>query len=450
MEIPFACISLYTDDSPIQHLPTVKEADEKPGLRELDDHHARPLNANGVPQNLKKSKKNADFDDDDLDLYGDALALDENGEEEPVKTLFEEEDEKEKLSDIDEDKKREASIRHWCFVVDDVGTLRIFSVPDLVERFVYYNFRLAPRFVYDHVQLPDDLETENYPIQIDEIVVVNLGSDPYRLYPYVVSRTNKFDVYIHKIIPSIEHTPGTSDDRLSIRMVRIEHDTISREPQAYADAEGDKLNPIEPLSEPPTFTKKRNLIPFDKIGVDGVQLYAGIIVTGARPLWIMMAHSGIREGTSFMIQDGYEEKAMPSAPMNSSNAIRVHPMFVDGPLTTFAPIHNVNIPFGFAYINEKGLFRLCQLPPHFAYDRDWPVCKVPLGRSPQKIAYHPVSETYVLATSSPSVFEIDKARYKAAVAAGVIADGEELPDSEKKVSDIQDVIEVRGLLFLFL
>ena len=47
------------------------------------------------------------------------------------------------------------------------------------------------------------------------------------------------------------------------------------------------------------------------------------------------------------------------------------------------------------------------------------------------------------------MFEIDKARYMAAVAAGVIADGEELPDSEKKVSGILDVIEDRGENFFW-
>ncbi len=106
MEIPIACISLYTDDSPVQHMPTVSEADARPGARETDDHHSRPLNANGVPFTPMKKKKIDDFDDDDMDLYGEALALDENGEEEPTKTLFEEEDEKEKLSDIDENKTR--------------------------------------------------------------------------------------------------------------------------------------------------------------------------------------------------------------------------------------------------------------------------------------------------------------------------------------------------------
>jgi cleavage and polyadenylation specificity factor subunit 1 len=293
--------------------------------------------------------------------------------------------------------------------------------------------------------MPDDLERGNYPLQIDEIIVNNLGSDPYRTYPYLIARTNKFDVFIYRIIPTSEHSIDTNGERLSIRLVRIDHNYISREPQSYADAEGDKLNPIESSSQPPSFIKKCHLVPFDRVGVESHQLYAGVVVTGARPLWIMMAHSGVREGPEFVIQEGVEDAVYQAAPLNSSNALRVHPMSVDGPLASFTQLHNINIPFGFAYINEKGLFRICQLPPHFSYDRDWAVCKIPLGRSTQKVAYHSFSETYVLATSTPTVFEIDRARYMAAVAAGVIADGEELPDAEKKVSGVQDVIEVRGL-----
>ena len=86
---------------------------------------------------------------------------------------------------------------------------------------------------------------------------------------------------------------------------------------------------------------------------------------------------------------------------------------------------------------------MAQLPSHFTYDHEIPICKVPLGRSAHSIAYHIPSQTYVLSSSSRAVFQIDKARYMAAVAAGVIENGAELPEAEKKVSDIQDVIEDR-------
>jgi hypothetical protein len=54
------------------------------------------------------------------------------------------------------------------------------------------------------------------------------------------------------------------------------------------------------------------------------------------------------------------------------------------------------------------------------------------------------SQTYVMASSRNVVFQVDKARYSAAVAAGVIQDGDELKPEEKKVSGIQDVIIDRG------
>lgn len=356
MSIPIACIALYTDNSPVQHFPTVQEMDARPIPKgEGEGEQSRPTVLHGISLKEKMKKSAPQFDDDDMDLYGDALVVEDDvgEEEEPIKSLFEEEDEKEKQSDINEDLVREAAVRHWCFIVDDSGTLRILSLPDLEERFIFYNFRLAPRFVYDHVSEPDDLETGTYPLQIDEILVVDLGSDAYRNYPFVVMRTNKADVFVYRIIPSIEHTPGTNGDRISIRMVRVEQNYISREPQAYADAEGDKLNPIDPPTEPPKFIKKVNLIPFDRIGVEKQQLYAGVVVTGARPVWIMMEYSGVREGAELIIQEGFQDSALPSAPRNASNAIRIHPMLVDGPISSFAPIHNINIPFGFAYINGK-------------------------------------------------------------------------------------------------
>jgi cleavage and polyadenylation specificity factor subunit 1 len=234
-------------------------------------------------------------------------------------------------------------------------------------------------------------------------------------------------------------------DRLGIQFVRIDHGHIGRELQTYVDSEGDKIQPVGETLQRRKFIKKMHLSPFEKIGASSSQVYKGVVVTGSRPCWIMMALSGEKECTNFIIQDGSEDLVLPPATLNSTNTIRLHPMLVDGPLESFTPIHNVNIPFGFAYINDKGLFRLAQLPLHFTYDHQLPICKVPLGRAAQKIAYHITSQTYILASSSRAVFQIDQARYMAAVAAGVIEEGDELPESEKRVSGIQDIYNERGI-----
>jgi cleavage and polyadenylation specificity factor subunit 1 len=235
-------------------------------------------------------------------------------------------------------------------------------------------------------------------------------------------------------------------NRLGIQLVRVDHGHIGRELQKYEDSDGDKIQLKEEISHKRKSIKKSHLIPFETIGSKSQQIYKGVVATGPRPCWIMMAISGGQECSNFIMQEGSENNVLPPASTNSSNTIRVHPMLVDGPLESFTPLHNINIPYGFAYINQKGLFRLAHLPLQFTYDHQLPICKVPLERSAQKIAYHLSSQTYVMASSNRAVFQIDQARYMAAVAAGVIEEGDELPESEKKVSGIQDVINDRGNL----
>lgn len=117
LDIPIACICLYTDDSPIQHLQLVKEVKlETPSANQS----YIPKSVNGSKQ-PKKNKM--DVDDDLDDLYGDSVVAME--EDEPEQNLFEQEDQTEKVIDIDQEKKRSAPVTHWCFVVDDSGTLRV-------------------------------------------------------------------------------------------------------------------------------------------------------------------------------------------------------------------------------------------------------------------------------------------------------------------------------------
>jgi hypothetical protein len=70
----------------------------------------------------------------------------------------------------------------------------------------------------------------------------------------------------------------------------------------------------------------------------------------------MMASSGGQDVNNFTVLDGHEHRVLPPASLNSSNTIRVHPMVVDGGIDNFTPLHNINIPFGFAYVNEKVMY----------------------------------------------------------------------------------------------
>ena len=64
--------------------------------------------------------------------------------------------------------------------------------------------------------------------------------------------------------------------------------------------------------------------------------------------------------------------------LTSRGELRLHPMSIDGSISTFAPFHNVNCPQGFLYFNRISELRICVLPGHLSYDAPWPVRKVPL------------------------------------------------------------------------
>jgi cleavage and polyadenylation specificity factor subunit 1 len=321
-------------------------------------------------------------------------------------------------------------------------------MPDLEEKFKFNDLRCGHKFVYDQFSPSMLPETGKYQINIEEILICSLGADVHRSSAFVILRNDKFDLYIYKVILSLEIPEECPKTRLGVQLVRIDHEHIGRDLQQYADSDGDKMQPIAESLQRQKHAKKMRLIPFEKIGVESQQIYSGVVVTGKRPCWIMMALSGGRSCANFIVQEGSEDLVLPPANLNSSNTLRVHPMIVDGQIDAFTALHNVNIPFGFAYINEKGLFRMAQLPIQFTYDNQLPICKVPLGRNANLISYHLPSQTYILGSSSRAVFQIDQARYMAAVAAGVIEAGDELPDSEKKVSGIQDVINDRGIVQL--
>lgn len=56
--------------------------------------------------------------------------------------------------------------------------------------------------------------------------------------------------------------------------------------------------------------------------------------------------------------------------------LRCHPLHIDGPITCFAPFHNINCSQGFLYFNSEHKLRICILPTHLSYDEPWPLRKV--------------------------------------------------------------------------
>ncbi|KAJ3323017.1 Cleavage and polyadenylation specificity factor subunit 1 [Boothiomyces sp. JEL0866] len=388
-----------------------------------------PIPKQEVEQKIEKDDekmqvdKEEDLLEDDLDLYG---------EQEVNLPIIED------TVKIEEEEEVERPDTFWLFTVDENGTLKVYSLPAMEECFEYKGLHVAPSVISDKYT-HSTTDYKKVLLQIEEISIVHLGCDADSSHPFLITRNDKMDVKIYKIVRN--HPDLENGERLGIKFQRLDNNFISRDLQAYSDTEGDKMQPIA-VKQKPKFLKKMHIVPFSNIG-SSAKLYDGICILGNRPFCVLVSKVGGRLLPNFVTQPEGEKYVLEPEQVGSTNCLRIFPFSADGPITSFAPLHNVNVPFGFIYTTEKHQIRLAQLQSQFDYDFPWGICTNPLGRGAQKVAYHTTSETYAVATAVQAPFEIDKARYMAAVAAGVIEDGDELPDSEKKVSGIQDVISDR-------
>ncbi|KAJ3110285.1 Cleavage and polyadenylation specificity factor subunit 1 [Phlyctochytrium bullatum] len=371
---------------------------------------------------------------------------------------------------------KEAKPSYYCFVYRENGVLEIFSLPSFTQVFCSPYFGHLPAVVNDDFDSAPENVEKKLSVDLNELLAVCLGPEEDSMDPYLMARTALGDLIIYRLFPYLESAIRVADGpastatptsavpvppvtpvtpttprihrpspptRLALRLVRVPHTHLSRELRRYQDTDGDKLNPYDAPSRG-TFVKKHHLRAFEGIagaGAAGAMGYRGVVMTGSRPCWVVAAKEGLQVQGVEALDPLYSEVGanvvgvMPGVRQRGKRAVRVHPCLVDGEMRTFTEFHNVNVPQGFVYVNDKGLLRLCQLPWQFDYDADWPTCRVPLKRTPQKIAYHYESETYVIAASTPVPFRMSKAQHAAAMAAGVIEEGETLDivrDSSKE------------------
>ncbi|KAI9344303.1 CPSF A subunit region-domain-containing protein [Obelidium mucronatum] len=412
------------------------------------------------------SKANGDDDDDD-DLYGGAGA----STSKPIQPV-----EVEQRNGTEQDTNTVIKEEIYCFAYKDNGSLDVLQLPDLTPVFSVPFFSHLSSTIYDTFdEVSEEDRRKSEPgADINEILVVSLGPDSESQDVYLMARTETGDLIIYKAITHEDVTPrvqparnlSTSADgqtpttpanttthggfppihRLAVSFVRVYHSHVSRDPVTYSDGDGDKLKPVPKAPVRPSFVKRDYLRPFNQIGsfggADGKtgSFYCGVFMTGKYPCWIMTGRGGGSSSvTGFEVIDGMDvPKGIDieeAAGCTGKRFLRVHPCLVDGNIKTFAELHNVNVPFGFVYVNEKGLLRLCQLPWQFNYDLEWPMCKVSLRRAPHKITYHFESETYIMAASTPFPFNLSKAQQAAALAAGVLDQGEELEIVSEKAKE---------------
>ncbi|KAJ3211452.1 Cleavage and polyadenylation specificity factor subunit 1 [Entophlyctis luteolus] len=390
----------------------------------------------------KRKHEMIDDDDDDDDLYGKSNISTNNtndlGRDRVGNSMSHE-------AAVSENTAVSQKDEYYWFVYKENGALEIYLLPEFTLVFNAPRFDSLPNVVHDTTAKDESADGESVGAEINEILVARTELNDLIIYRVVILdelAARQRDVDTSPLTPkspsntSVSTANGSSSllHRLSIALIRVPHTHMSRDPVVYSDTDGDKLKPISKTPVRPSFVKRHYLRPFNKIG--GVSdkrernSYCGVFMTGKKPCWIMASLGGGDHSSGFEPIEGMppvngfqlEEPSRASG----KRMIRVHPCLVDGSVKTFAELHNVNVPYGFVYLNEMGLLRLCELPWQFNYDLEWPMCKIPLRRIPHKITYHFESQTYVLAASTPYPYNLSKAQQAAALAAGVLQQGEEL------------------------
>lgn len=388
---------------------TNEGANKKPNTTEFDEVDMDLYGDTGTEENEGSMKPgttaptlsaidvNADMDDDDDMLYGTTAVANEavssdlppHGEEiinEGNVSLLGGE-----LNEI-------TRVSFWCLIYTTDGTLHIYSLPDYKECFVCPQFEIVPDLIIDHPQHQQQKKTHNssnnnHPQSslIQEILMTNIGRE--RKDPHLVARTETNDIIIYKAFSFIP-TSEQDNDRLALRFSRVHHEYVSRRTNIST-------------SNNSSASKKKKVI-IDEFAIPGLDLddedeedtthlgdttssistarqkllipfhdvagYTGVFVAGTQPAWLM----------------------------NSCKSfVRVHPMKTTHPVMGFTQFHNVNCQHGFITVDATSSIRLSRLRTDgVIYDLDWVLQKIPLGKSAHKIQYHPLMRVYSVLVST--------------------------------------------------
>ncbi|XP_029637941.1 cleavage and polyadenylation specificity factor subunit 1 [Octopus sinensis] len=338
-----------------------------------DTYSANPLEftkVHKIPEERVSSNLTCSFiDDEDELLYGESESV-------FGKTVNNSNKHAPKQSPSDIYQKKEIKASYWVVICRENGVLEIYTLPDFRMTYYVKNFPMGQKVLVDSVQMtelsvrPSMSNTSSssdrqekvigdMPV-IKELLLVGLGCRNSR--PHLLARVDE-DLLLYEAFPFYQ---TQIDNHLKIRFKKIQHNLILRDKKSSR-------------------ARKKGVEATEDVGIlkeshvclmryfEDITGYSGVFICGAYPHWIIMTARG---------------------------SLRIHPMNIDGPITCFAPFHNINCPKGFLYFNKAGELRICVLPTHLTYDSPWPVRKVPLRSTPYFVVYHPESKTYAVVSST--------------------------------------------------
>lgn len=74
--------------------------------------------------------------------------------------------------------------------------------------------------------------------------------------------------------------------------------------------------------------------------------------------------------------------------------LRIHRLYANKSMKTFAAFNNINCPNGFLYFDHEYELQICVFPTYLTYDCHWPVRKIPMRCTPAHVTFHREHKVY--------------------------------------------------------
>ncbi|KHN80691.1 putative cleavage and polyadenylation specificity factor subunit 1 [Toxocara canis] len=349
---PVTALCLYRDMSGI--------------IRFCSSSSATLQNATGV-----QNKKEADLEDfDDIMLYGDS------------KKKQKEMRKKRKIvgtrQNVGETPHLETDVidpntivpSHWIVLARENGNLYVYSIPEMQLVYMVKKFNHLPDVAVDEMHFMEDepviaSDTVNAMNEalvakpeevIVEVLLTGMGMNQGRpmLFVMIDDMVSVYEMFMYDN-GVVEH--------LAVRFKRLPQTVVTRSCRFQGN---DGRAPVEAGRD--TARYKTAMHPFERIG----NILNGVFICSSYPCVFLM----------------------------DSGILRMHPLNLEGPVTSFTAFNNVLCPNGFIYLTEPHwAMRIAKLSMDTELDSSFPVRKIPTGRTIHNVVYLLQSNTYAVVSS---------------------------------------------------
>ncbi|XP_023295562.2 cleavage and polyadenylation specificity factor subunit 1 [Lucilia cuprina] len=260
---------------------------------------------------------------------------------------------------------------YWLIVARESGTLEIYSMPDMKLMYLVNDVGNGDTVLTDSMEfVPVTLNQQdnkqgillncmpqhvNSP-PVQEIAMVGLGNNGSR--PLLMIRT-RLELIIYQ---AYRYGKG----HMKVRFRKLQSINMLDEDSKPMDVDEEYADSLDSYNLQDRYISKLRYFS----NISGLN---GVVVCGPNPCFIFLTGKG---------------------------EMRVHKIFGNGYLRSFASFNNVNCPQGFLCFDTTFDLKICILPTYLTYDSPWPVRKVPLRCTPRQIVYHRENRVYCLVTQT--------------------------------------------------